>query len=122
MTIKQAIEKAVEGGWNEKTFSAEHLNLRVANTEIGSIDMPLDCVFLDPLFWQALAYGLGWDVKDGLMRCKNYNPEYNEPGERGCFSDKCEYAGYKDFRYEWHRLIDHLAEGKSITHFFSTIN
>ena len=44
MTIQQAIEKAIEGGWKESNIPG--LNYGVA--------------FLDPLFWQSLGKAMGW--------------------------------------------------------------
>ncbi len=58
--------------------------------------------FLDPLFWQALGKGLGWD---------------KEP------QDACEECGASLGGYEesWHSFIDHLAEGKDPESFFKNI-
>ena len=56
-------------------------------------------VALDPLFWQALGKALGWnkidaaDWQDGVPTWKN----------------------------QWHRFIDHLAEGKDTTQFWDDL-
>jgi hypothetical protein len=50
-------------------------------------------------FWQSLGKALGWD-------------------EKRCFLQK-----YRDneWQYQWHRFIDHLAEGKDAESFFETL-
>ena len=106
--MKNAIEKAIEGGWNKEKFSAEHINLRVVNTETGSIDMPLDCVFLDPEFWRCLGKAMGWTIYAVCMICDKTD---------------CDHTfGYKaKWVKEWHRFIDHLAEGRDTDSFFKEL-
>src|SRR3990167_10059015 len=100
---KRAIKLAVEGGYDEETFSVSHLNLRVANTEAGSIDMPLDCIFLDKNFWVALGKSLGWSH----ITAWNY-----ESGHK-IVDDK--------WWLEWHRFIDYLASDKDAESYFKEL-
>lgn len=110
--MKEAIQKAIEGGWGKEQFSASHLNLRVVNTEEGSIDMPLDCVFLDPLFWQALGKAMGWEGKvQEVIDTRTENPRFQVGG----------WVNKGDWKTEWHRFIDHLAEGKDAESFFNEL-
>jgi hypothetical protein len=51
--------------------------------------------FLLPDFWQSLGKALGW-ILEG-------------------------HAGRKQWKEEWHRLIDHLAEGKTAESFFESL-
>lgn len=60
MSIPDFIEKAIEGGWPEAKFASQHLNLRVVNTDYGAVDMPLDCIFLDPEAWKAVGKARGF--------------------------------------------------------------
>lgn len=118
-STQRAIEDAVKGGFkNEGNLTPEAIK-DIAETmlEVGYLEGYL----LDPKFWQALMIGRGHDVKEGTMRCSRYNPRADEPGETGCNADKCEYAGYIDWKYTWHRFIDARAEGKSIEEAFKTL-
>ena len=49
MTITEAIEKAIEGGWEKDGF--------VCQGELIGVE---EIALLDPLFWQALGKAMGW--------------------------------------------------------------
>ncbi len=67
MIPKQAIEKAVEGGWqqwaNGTSPSGEDLAASIDN---AIFDWPITA--LDPTFWQALGKTLGWEKKMVVRR------------------------------------------------------
>lgn len=96
MTIEQAIEKSIEGGykWNggPRECSWGHY----------------DHAFLDPLFWQSLGKALGWAEEVKVI--------HSHPVESDIVREKTE--GWK---WEWHRFIDHLAEGKDAESFFESL-
>lgn len=56
-------------------------------------------IFFDPLFWQALGRGLGWEEDVNFTK----------------------YGAMSGWRYAWHRFIDHLIEGKDIESFFEQL-
>ncbi len=58
---------------------------------------------LDPLFWQALGKGLGWNGKN-MDACCESNP-----------------GSQDEWFYNWHNFIDHLASGKSVDSFFEEL-
>ena len=131
MKIQEFINKAIEGGWlldglDEKLKRNWHWGIEdsglVWRTD-GYRKNISDGVamFLDPKAWEAFYYAMGWDVKEGTMRCEYYNPKYNEPGERGCNKDKCTYVGWRDYRDGMHQMIDALVEGKSLEEFIATL-
>lgn len=60
----------------------------------------IQAVLLDPLFWQALGRGLGWD--DNIQ---TYVPRGNKT----------------NYMIQWHRFIDHLIEGKDIESYFKNL-
>lgn len=135
MKLEQAIEKAIVGGWDDCGFisSSNFPNgwcaVRVTLggyvaiqrtrkdgtpgrwSEIGKQDK----ILLDPLFWQCLGTAMGWKKWEcdcgeqyemqGIIIC----PLCNEQGAR------------ESWRQRWHRLIDHLAEGKSVESFFANL-
>jgi hypothetical protein len=116
MTIEQAIQKALDTGWKPVGF--EDVNIKKVITidqqavllnvmwETGKyhkrdgIDSAR--VFLDPLFWQALGKATGWEEYYGHW----FRPRKSVP----------------QWRFEMHRFIDHLADGKTPEEFFQTLN
>ena len=98
MTIEQAIQKAIEGGWNEGyTFlhftGFENDGVLLKGKGMRSKAYIVSEILLDPLFWQALGKAMGWEA---MLSCR--------------------------WKQEWHRLLDWLSEGKDIESFFATLN
>ena len=92
MTIEQAIQKAIDGGWKPK---------------ISPFTTICKEYFLDPLFWQSLGKAMGWEKHDELMDGKHYCIDHVQ----------YDWADY-DWVFQWHSFIDHLAEGKDAESFF----
>ena len=88
MTIKQAIEKAIEGGWSP----VDNFN---EPKELG--EMLYAEIFLDPLFWQSLGKAMGWRQDEDQ------------------WGDRAEWVS------QWHRFIDHIADGGSAESFFENL-
>jgi len=70
MTIDEVIFNAVKEGYQVKVFDGIDMYYGRANTEWAvwsrtdndsSFMVPVERLFLDPLFWQALGRALGWD-------------------------------------------------------------
>jgi len=119
MTIQQAIQKAIEGGWKPKGQNFSNGALSYRTQAIAKVKYK-ERFFLDPLFWQSLGKAIGWIDKDypnGSMKCN-----IKVDGVVKCEDRYWGYAGYKNPVEEWHRFIDHLSEGKSIESYFETIN
>lgn len=123
MTIEQAIEKAIEGGW-------------VCKNEWGSsiVDTPRERILIDPLFWKSLGKAMGWGDEmvciDETGHPKEWGYYFHCPvcgeivhGERQECPSECEtdYPPIESWKYHWHRFIDHLAEGKDAESFFSNL-
>jgi len=53
MIPKVAIEKAIEGGWNDRLYRVDMGN--------RSVWTHSEALVLDPAFWQALGRALGWE-------------------------------------------------------------
>lgn len=145
--IQQAIEKAIEGGWQphagnffDPEFPSEPIpkpkevvmgvegdycdHSKTEMFELVFMDADEDDgydenarlgfyiadTFLDPLFWMSLGKALGWRDKDyvdaethaGGIVTRTYN--------------------VWTWRSEWHRFIDHLAEGKDAESFFKSLS
>lgn len=104
MTIQETITKAIEGGWNAgKEVKIQTYYKRLPTVSVG--DLGEDGEFLrtqeyllDPLFWQSLGKAMGWETQ--FDEDKGFNHQW---------------------QYEWHRFIDHLAEGKDAESFFESL-
>lgn len=94
--IEQAIKKAIEGGW------VYRLGNEVVERNLRDGVMLVEH-FLDPLFWQSLGKAMGW--KD--------EKEYDGGGAHWKIKGQ--------WKREWHRFIDHLAEGKTAEEYFKEI-
>lgn len=125
--IEQAIKEAVEKGgyWSIHRTRIHDFNFR----RIGRLSPAFglgDHVLLDPSFWQALGRARGWEelVSKYGTRKDDYIALYRRPGT-GRNSWEKQVVGSEDsnseWRYHWHRFIDHLAEGKDAESFFAAL-
>jgi hypothetical protein len=118
MTIQEAMNKAVEGGYHihgsdgtetdyEGTNGAFSLWTRTDNA--SSFMIPMEETYLDPRFWQALGRALGWsEVCDLAITCVH--------GEEEC--QRC--RGYY-WMYQWHCFIQAIADGRTPAAFFAQL-
>jgi hypothetical protein len=118
MTIKEALNKAVEGGYHINDSDGVATWYIGANDEYSawtrtdndsSFMVPVEETLLDPRFWQALGRTLGWgEVCDLAITCVH--------GHEEC----CSYRGYY-WMYQWHRFIQILAHGNPPEAFFAQL-
>lgn len=105
--IEQAIKEAVEkGGYvnNAYFMLKSETNKRLeANT-----------ILLDPLFWQALGKARGWGSSFGFIRT-------SDTGEIESWLESDSAGTVYQWRYYWHRFIDHLASGGDAELFFKEL-
>ncbi len=112
MTIKKTIESAIEGGYRkgDKRFIKIFMN---------DWKMPY-LVYMDKKFWQALGKAMGWN--NGY--CTGCD-EYITSIMQGCGCGDGEMVRIENFqdewKYKWHKFIDHLSENKSIEDFFKDL-
>ena len=109
MTIQEAVQLAVDGGYNTKrTVCAVRYGWAIPEkVSRYNANQYLCEILLDPLFWQALGKGMGWDTEG----------YYFQQIQEGRYMMR----GSNEHTYHWHRLIDHLASGKSIEDFFANL-
>lgn len=129
MTIKQFIEKAIEGGWKPESEATSISGLSTA--EVLAKVYP-ERVLLDPFAWQAVGKVEGWDKEIPENHCE----VCGEPMAEG--ETMFRYHGYgmyvlnsgdcpkpplekREWRKEMHRMIDALAEGKTIEQYLETL-
>ncbi len=104
MTQLEALEKAIAVGWEgEKPRS-----------------MLDHALFLSPSFWKSLGISMGWREKTyNEYPYKRFKIESNGgvtiPDETEWKRDTPEWI------VNWHRFIDHLAQGESIESFFEKL-
>ena len=112
--MEKAIRIAIDGGY-------EPLN-RIFKDEVGTYAkggigmrwLPVDCVYLDPVFWQALGNAKGWEKS----MCRKCNRESTK-----CLksNDDCTGEDLMGWVYHMHRFIDNIVEGKTIDDFFNSL-
>lgn len=122
--IKKAIQLATSNGYSYKGFEFAGANDGI-ETEGGkptlngwsvwtmpnksSTTLSHYQLVLDPLFWQALGRGLEWSDVIYFLKCPCCG---DTPGdEPRMFS----------WKYQMHRFIDHLADGKDADSFFAEL-
>lgn len=102
--MQKAIKRAIiSGGYKPKGITLE-----VVDGEIFTFGKKLsdnECL-LDPEFWKCLGKAEGWKWKEDISGTGD--------------SIYLEQTG-TDWKLEWHKLIDHLAEGKDINSFFDNL-
>jgi hypothetical protein len=106
MTIQQAIQKAIEGGWKNilPTITTKDSDIgEVMNALLLWQMLPLATG--DPLFWQALGKAMGWEER--RCTCEDYSSN--------C---RCQFT----WLYHWHCFLDILADGGSPESFFASLS
>jgi hypothetical protein len=117
MTIQEAIDKAVEGGYHiygsdgmdtEYEGATNDYSAWTRKDNDSSFLVPTEETLLDPQFWQALGRALGWsEVCDLSLMCVH---GHQEEGQR--------YRGYY-WMFQWLRFIQALADGNTPEAFFA---
>lgn len=120
MTIQSAIQKAVEGGYPEVLQGMPKENIENYVGHTARSNHSVNELILNPLFWQALGKSMGWFRMEKVCRnCKEPKP-LKACQKCGCYS----YELVEEealWRHNWHRLIDHLAEGGTIEDYFARL-
>jgi hypothetical protein len=120
MTIEQIIIKAQEGGYVkgnaylQKDFIGEWINVETKKV-----------LLLDPLFWQSLGKALNWTSVSICSNCGTGNNDQTSSLIKQCIYCGCEMSGLvrcqEEWRWQWHQLIENLANGKTPQSFFETL-
>jgi hypothetical protein len=118
MSIQEAVNKAVEGGYH--LYGADGMDTTYvgANSELSawtrrdndsSFMIPTEETFLDPRFWQALGHALGWsEACDLAITCVH-----------GC--EECQQRHGYYWMYQWHFFIQVIADGSTTDAFFAQL-
>lgn len=125
MTIKQFIEKAIEGGW---VFRSSIKVYRVTfdhpkyphSVTLDSAEVIVSTlvheILLDPLAWQAVGKVEGWGGRGDFWNEKGGRLVPGKPRVVGMLHAFC-----PEWQFHMHRMIDALAEGKTIEEFIATL-
>ena len=101
MTIKQFIEKAIEGGWDKGRAKVVDLDMRDGYEGLGNSMQSTDRMLLDPKSWEAVGKVEGW-------------------GGIGT-ADIPQSVSSEGWKTKMHQMIDHLIEGGSIESYIETL-
>jgi hypothetical protein len=118
MTIQEAMNKAVEGGYHIDGSDGIATSYIGANDEYSAwtradndaaFIVPVEETLLDPRFWQALGHTLGWGaVCDLAITCVHGAEEWQSG--RGYY-----------WMYQWHCFIQAIADGETLAAFFERL-
>jgi hypothetical protein len=118
MTIQEALNKAVEGGYHIYGSDGMDTCYEGANSKYSvwtrkdnasSFMVPTEETFLDPRFWQALGRTLGWSATCDLsITCVH--------GHEECQSCRGYY-----WMFQWHCFIQEIAHGNTSETFFAPL-
>lgn len=122
--MKKAIKKAIDGGWRPRGVAIHEWSSFESMVSL----IPWQEIVSDPNFWKCLGKAEGWKGDKIRMCCgcgialrMNEQPTMDgkHGGKKGCGSDIMEYEG--QWLIEWHRFIDHIADGGDIDTFFNNL-
>jgi len=114
MTIKQFIEKAIEGGIK---FGLEHWELDYYDGEQCDYELCIEKIVLDPKAWQAVGKVEGKKWKGHwCKKCKEYIHFHGSVCEE-FHPDQTIGQGAA----QMHAMIDHLIQGGTIESYFETL-
>ena len=108
MDIQTAIKKAIEGGWISPFTWMENL-IFVRHRGMGKNteqQVFLRYILLDPDFWKCLGKAMGWEERTMLQVFPNPT------------LDTITVSGGERWKYEQHRCLDGLQDGKSAEDYF----
>lgn len=123
--MENAIKKAIEGGWKPTKYLDYKNNDQMLGLNFFLTKFSNDFL-LAPLFWQALGKQQGWQQVVICGNCQSGNSRYQMKLGGLCTNCGCDFGKglvrtQKGYIYEWHALIDWVAEGKDINDFFNQL-
>lgn len=127
MTIKQFIEKAIEGGWKHKHYDVK----RTLDSKVFSKDVIADIIehykleiLFDPRAWEAVGKVEGWESY-WCVYCNQQFSSKEEAVDTLSTNDRCNHQELEDeapkYKNAMHAMIDALCEGKSLEEYIATL-
>jgi hypothetical protein len=133
--MEQAIKKAIEGGFDFKELLIELGINPEYEVKVGKKYLivrsfqgnekqlcSFEKLLLKPKFWQALGKAEGWK---SFTSKPVWLEETSIAHKFGFDEDEGKHIGVQGlipvWKENWHRFIDHLAEGKDIDNFFNEL-
>lgn len=122
---EEAIKRSIEGGYrcHDKLCARNETTTRYSN-EVEHIQASIYQTLFDPNFWRCLGITDGWKIytwtswkgwDEHWIEYPTDNEAYNPPSENAYCQRHITSVMYQ------HRLIDHLAQDKSIESFFEEL-
>lgn len=137
--MKEAIQKAIEGGYEPSNMELEHWDKMMPNLHRKDQWRICSYALLDPLFWQCLGKAMGWknlENEEFEIGCtiearpfpikprETVGAELNDEARAIEFRQRTHefmHSHSKGWQYQMHRFIDHIAEGKDVDEFFKDL-
>jgi hypothetical protein len=117
MTLQEVITKAIEGGFSSQV-AIEHVEDLKSHKTLTIHDY--GWVFVREDFWMSLGKAMGWNQGDiGVCSSCGSRGEAENHVKCNCSEPLPEII--EEWLYQWHRFIDHLAEGKDAESFFESL-
>ncbi len=116
--MEQAIKKSIEGGWKNGEYELMKDEMHGYGYQISA-----SSCFLKSEFWQCLGKAMGWETRRKC--CEGCgSKERLVQGEYHDICSSCHRGSPKllpEWKFNWHRFIDHLAEGRIVDNFFEEL-
>lgn len=122
--VNDFLRKAVLGGWD--WLGSPRVKLYIEKSHCSWPQMPAEIMLMDPKAWQAVGKTMGWEKGRPF---KQSVPARTGPvrkdGTRSSYPSVIRMQRTaprpNQWRKEWHRMIDALAEGKTIEEYLETL-
>ncbi len=111
--MEEAIKIAIDNNWLSHLHEYTYRKIddttyyfEVKGSPLPGYQRSVFTILLDPLFWQALGKGFGWEKTDYCW---------------GCGYDEGATIDTDGWKIKMHHFIDHLASGGDIESFFTNL-
>lgn len=127
MTIQQAIEKAIAGGYSPYSFvSIEKIHnesgfawMKYTSKDGIGYCIDLEHMVLDPAFWRALGKTEGWGDSHESW-CDSLKDYCTHPGAK-CECEQCDCSAQIAWKQPMIDLTAYLADGGTIESYFAAL-
>ncbi len=135
MTIKEFVEKSIEGGWKTNWYikplerNSRYTGVFGNNDELLTLDEEFASAFLDPKAWEAVGKVEGWNEKVCNLCGEKQPYTIGNDGKKYYCDFRYRYVCHCpkfepkliEWKYKMHQMIDHLIDGGTIESYIKTL-